>query len=240
MPRHCRSRALADGARRAPALPGRGLLVAVHLLHASAAPRRGCRLQPHRGCPRGTPLPRNPRSARGGIGDADDRPVVGAALDGGESSERARVGTPQGEAGGRGTRRIASSLAGRSVNDPEVARPPTGPAGYEPRRTHANVDSAEPASGHAGDQDGAATDGDSPGAGALQTAVHDLGARHRRSFAACRPSRAMPSHPAIRPRSSIVRSHSCCRTWSVVAAQRSRRRARRAAPPAAPDISPRR
>jgi hypothetical protein len=87
----------------------------------------------------------------------DHRPAVGAALDGGESSERARLGTPQGEAGGRRTRRIASSLAARSVNDQEVARPSTGTAGYELRRTHANGDSAEPASGHASDQDGVAT-----------------------------------------------------------------------------------
>ena len=112
--------------------------------------------------------------ARGRIGDADHRPAVGATLDSAKSSARARVGTAHGEAGGRGTRRIASSLTGSSVNDPKVARPSTGPAGYEPRRTPANINSAELACGHAVDQDGAATDGGSPGAGALQTAVHDL------------------------------------------------------------------
>ena len=44
-----------------------------------------CRLQPHRSRPRGTPLPRYPRSARRRIGDADHRPAVRAALDRGKS-----------------------------------------------------------------------------------------------------------------------------------------------------------
>jgi hypothetical protein len=59
----------------------------------------------------------------------------------------------------------------------------------EPRRTHANIDSAEPASGHAGAQDLAATVGDSPGAGALQTPVHDL----------ARDAREAPSRAGARP-----------------------------------------
>jgi hypothetical protein len=46
--------------------------------------------------------------------------------------------------------------------------------------------------------------------------------------------------PAIRPRSSIARSHSCCRPWSVAAARRSRHRASQPGRPGAPDICPRR
>jgi len=66
--------------------------------------------------------------------------------------------------GKREVEELVASLrpfAASSVNDPEVARPSKCAGGNEPGRTHANADSAEPASGHAGDQDGDATDGDS-------------------------------------------------------------------------------
>jgi len=102
-------------ARRSPPLPGRGVLVSLHLLLRDPASFRAGSVQPHRGSTRGEEVPGHFPDARRGLLERHDRSAPGSALE-----RRQPQGTPcrcirQEQARSRGATCSVLPAAGRSV-----------------------------------------------------------------------------------------------------------------------------
>lgn len=115
-----------DGARRATPLPGRGLFVAVHVLHAGAESRGRRRVQPDRGGACGTPFSADHRGARVRLADADGRATAPATPHGGQRRGRPRVRAPQAQAGHRScaASRLSCATPARTAISPRSSIAP--------------------------------------------------------------------------------------------------------------------
>ena len=119
---HCTSDRAARRSGCAASIPGRRLFVALHLLHASAAPVRACGIRSNRGRACGTAIPGRDGIPRRRIAEYHDHRPARAASERRQPSDSARKCQVQ-EQARRGTHgRRAPSTASGTVDCAEIAR----------------------------------------------------------------------------------------------------------------------